>query len=506
MKLLLTLFALFCTPALADQFYTRANVSATHVSATYISSTFQQAGNISSSGNVSANKFIGDGSLLTGIGVADWYDLTGVPAQIQRVSNSGYLEASGLGVTGAITATTVSASANVFTLNTSTTTLYLGGQQVIWPPSWYVLGNIPAGLQNISTTALATAELSQLQNIDTAVIANTQWTRVQHLNQSVSSTATPSFAGMTINGLATVSTASVTANLFAASVSATELLVTDDFAVDGQAAFGGIISTSLSGSGTETACLNEDGQLERGTCGGGGGGGSWYDLSNIPTYVRNVSNSTYLAMSGIGVTGTVTATTLSGTALNGRYASVTTLSASGISTTIGGIVSASYFEGDGSRLTGISGGGSSGPAFVAYMVSTSQYISPSVFTKVAFGQESYDPDSVYDTTNRRFTPNKAGLYQVNAGIRLNDDGTAGWLYLWLYKNGSSVIQNSCGDTVWPVGGESGVDRSLHFSCLIWMNGSTDYLEAYGRQDTGVDRQIRESGYVPGGFSAHWVRD
>jgi len=49
------------------------------------------AGDVSVTGNLSATKFIGNGSLLTGLPAQtpDWYSLTNIPAQVQAVSTSG---------------------------------------------------------------------------------------------------------------------------------------------------------------------------------------------------------------------------------------------------------------------------------------------------------------------------------------------------------------------------------------------------------------------------------
>ncbi|MBI1308668.1 MAG: hypothetical protein GC129_02270, partial [Proteobacteria bacterium] len=57
--------------------------------------------NVSVTGNVSANKFIGDGSGLSGVvaSSADWYALTRIPAQVQAVSNSGAIALSGVSST-----------------------------------------------------------------------------------------------------------------------------------------------------------------------------------------------------------------------------------------------------------------------------------------------------------------------------------------------------------------------------------------------------------------------
>ncbi|MCP5405405.1 MAG: tail fiber domain-containing protein [Pseudomonadaceae bacterium] len=82
----------------SDGLLTVSNVSAT--------------GGISVTGNVSANKFIGDGSGLTGVtaGSADWYDVTNIPAQVQAVSNSGAIGMAGISATNISVTTNLTAS------------------------------------------------------------------------------------------------------------------------------------------------------------------------------------------------------------------------------------------------------------------------------------------------------------------------------------------------------------------------------------------------------------
>lgn len=90
------------------------------------------------------------GSCTGCTGALSWYSLTNIPAQVQQVSNSGYLAASGVGVTGVVTASTVSTSFSYAT-QASYTTLTVGGQTVTATPSWYSILNIPTAVQNIST-------------------------------------------------------------------------------------------------------------------------------------------------------------------------------------------------------------------------------------------------------------------------------------------------------------------------------------------------------------------
>lgn len=110
-----------------------------------------------------------------------------------------------------------------------------------------------------------------------------------------------------------------------------------------------------------------------------------------------------------------------------------------------------------------------GPAFSAYQ-STAQALTANVVTKIQFQTKTFDTNSNYDnTTNYRFTPTVAGYYQVNCAFEI---ATAyATLLLYVYKNGSfiALISNS-GSAL--AGGAAG-------SYLVYMNGSTDYIEIYG---------------------------
>jgi hypothetical protein len=114
-----------------------------------------------------------------------------------------------------------------------------------------------------------------------------------------------------------------------------------------------------------------------------------------------------------------------------------------------------------------------GPAFSAYLASN-QTISNATDTKVSFDTETFDVGSCYDTTNKRFTPNVAGYYFVSINVPSAGPGTyTGTLAILvkLYKNGSNVEQlgNLFASSSYP---------QLNVSKLIYLNGSTDYIEAY----------------------------
>lgn len=119
--------------------------------------------------------------------------------------------------------------------------------------------------------------------------------------------------------------------------------------------------------------------------------------------------------------------------------------------------------------TGVAG---NGPAFSAYASATSQAYSATTATKVQLNAEDFDTASCFDsTTNYRFTPNVAGYYLITASILTSQ--SAGYFAVYLYKNGSNYTQlgqfGACGSDGYnePSG-----------SCVVYFNGSTDYVELY----------------------------
>jgi len=109
------------------------------------------------------------------------------------------------------------------------------------------------------------------------------------------------------------------------------------------------------------------------------------------------------------------------------------------------------------------------PAFSAYR-SGNQTFSSNTWTKIAFNTEEFDTASCFDsTTNYRFTPTVAGYYQVNAILDLGGSGVSFTLSAF-YKNGSQFKN---------IGFISNSAEIIHTgSYLIYMNGTTDYLEVY----------------------------
>ena len=127
------------------------------------------------------------------------------------------------------------------------------------------------------------------------------------------------------------------------------------------------------------------------------------------------------------------------------------------------------------------------PAFSAYQSGTAQVLSASAWTKVIINTKEFDTASCFDsTTNYRFTPTVAGYYQVNATVQFAggaDNGSA------IYKNGSIFKVGVF--TVNPYG------RATNVSALIYLNGTTDYIEFYAYSNVTAT--------VATGLSATWFQ-
>ena len=112
-----------------------------------------------------------------------------------------------------------------------------------------------------------------------------------------------------------------------------------------------------------------------------------------------------------------------------------------------------------------------GPAFSAYL-GTNQTVTQSVWTKIQINTEEFDTNSCFDsTTNYRFTPNVAGYYQVNANLYIQSPSQI-YNQASIFKNGS----------IFKTGVSSASSGLYHVSvlALIYLNGSTDYIELYGQ--------------------------
>lgn len=129
---------------------------------------------------------------------------------------------------------------------------------------------------------------------------------------------------------------------------------------------------------------------------------------------------------------------------------------------------------NGTVITTASTFGGTGPAFSAYRNGGNQSVSSSVFTKAQLDAEMFDTNNCFDsTTNFRFTPNVAGYYYLTGKIDFyGSGGTITAVQAAIYKNG---LNYATGNFIASPGTEAG----CLVSNVVYLNGSTDYVELYG---------------------------
>lgn len=123
------------------------------------------------------------------------------------------------------------------------------------------------------------------------------------------------------------------------------------------------------------------------------------------------------------------------------------------------------------------------PAFSAYPSAATTTISNQTFTKITNNTESFDTASCFNNTGSTvggipsyaFLPNVAGYYQVNVSVGFSA-GVSGQCIALIYKNGAFVrlTQSS---------GTNSTNPTIQCTGLIYLNGTTDYIEAYCYIDT-----------------------
>lgn len=132
-------------------------------------------------------------------------------------------------------------------------------------------------------------------------------------------------------------------------------------------------------------------------------------------------------------------------------------------------------------LDAIAGLGSSKGAFkvglaTATNLGTTATLVP--FTdKTNFG--GFDPDNWWDSTNRRYNPQRAGYYAFTYNLRLSVAAEANMIWAGLHKNGSLVQASG----PWPTGNVANPGNGGAFA-PVFLNGSTDYVDLRAWTGTG----------------------
>lgn len=126
------------------------------------------------------------------------------------------------------------------------------------------------------------------------------------------------------------------------------------------------------------------------------------------------------------------------------------------------------------------------PAFSVSRATSAQSITSGVWTKVQLNAENFDTANAFDTTtNYRFQPAVAGYYQINSQVSYGAASGMPYCYAAVYKNGTA-FEATVGLAL------SGIVGNAAFSCLVYLNGSTDYVELYANA-TGTSVTVSSGG-------------
>lgn len=113
-------------------------------------------------------------------------------------------------------------------------------------------------------------------------------------------------------------------------------------------------------------------------------------------------------------------------------------------------------------------------AVIVRLVSSDQSVSQNTPTPVAYDTVDFDTDSEFDLGAERWTPTVPGFYQVSTTLGCLSGFPAAFYSCvsQIYKNGALISQG-------------GAVLFGDLSQLVYMNGTTDYLEIYGANYGGV---------------------
>jgi hypothetical protein len=118
-----------------------------------------------------------------------------------------------------------------------------------------------------------------------------------------------------------------------------------------------------------------------------------------------------------------------------------------------------------------SGVAGTGPAF-SVSLSGNSALTAAAYTVVPFNAEDFDTANCYSTSTYRFTPTVAGYYALSGSFTTTDSQIP---LIFVYKNGSPYKRGAYTF--------SAVAFQINMSCLVYLNGSTDYVQLIARTES-----------------------
>ena len=130
----------------------------------------------------------------------------------------------------------------------------------------------------------------------------------------------------------------------------------------------------------------------------------------------------------------------------------------------------------------------SGPAFSAYLNATTQAVPINTPTKVNLDTEEFDTNNCFSAG--RFTPTVAGYYQVSFAVN--------WAAMVAQVRAAFVLKNGVrhkdGASSGNNGSASGEPSTAAGAALVYLNGTTDYIEL-GAQNSNTGGSTINGGNI-----------
>jgi len=193
-------------------------------------------------------------------------------------------------------------------------------------------------------------------------------------------------------------------------------------------------------------------------------------------------------ISGGGTSGDVTVTNSMATAIDAKGDLIVGTGADAFSRLAVG-ANNTVLTADSAEATGLkwaAPSSSSGPTFGVYRGTSAQSFAQNTWVKIQLNAESWDTANAFDsTTNYRFTPATAGYYQINIALNINVQNVPANIAINAYKNGSNYAN------LYRMAANDGNNEVIGGGTIIYLNGTTDYLEFYIYSSGNNTRQIND---------------
>ena len=122
------------------------------------------------------------------------------------------------------------------------------------------------------------------------------------------------------------------------------------------------------------------------------------------------------------------------------------------------------------------------PTFFGYQ-NSNQSVPANTYTKINLQATLFDTASAFNTSTSRFQPVVAGYYQINAAVGTTTVlATSVYYDVFIAKNGNAYAQTTAF-------GSPANYLSAFIGSVVYLNGSTDYVELYGQSNSAYTTLI-----------------